>query len=175
MKKIKQTQANGFYIFHGEVAANSNFIETVNEAKQFLIYANFFLKDYLTIYEYVITRHEWHIVVKLKSKKEIFSREVIDEGSQVGPQEIWRIVSERIRLFLSTYVKCINRMRGRTGTLVHSSYERYYFESLQEAKETIEALREQTWRFYKRKRKYRGKKKHYSIPKRLGNGSIFLC
>ena len=175
MKKIKQIQANGFYIFHGEVAANSNFIETNEEAKRFLVYANFFLKDYLTVYEYLITRHEWHIVVKLKSREEFSSFSGFCEETQDGENLVWRIVSERVRLFLSNYVRCVNRMRGRTGTLVHSSYKRYYFESLLKAKEIIEALREQTWRFYRRKKKYQGLKKHYKIPKKFGNGSIFLC
>ena len=175
MRKIKQIGANGFYIFHGEVAANSNFIETLDEAKQFLIYANFFLKDYLTVYEYVITRHEWHMIVKLNSKEDLLACDTSGEGGEFEDDMVWRIVSERMRLFLSNYVRCVNRMRGRSGTLVHSSYQRYYFETLTEAKTVIDSIRKQSFRFYRRKRKYRGLKKHYKIPRKLGRGSIFLC
>ena len=174
MKKIKKIEANGFYIFRGEVVANGNFIESINEAKQFLIYANFFLKDYLNVYEFIITRHEWHMIVKLKSQKEIFENKSHQDSCKDG-SIVWKVVSERVRLFLSQYVRTVNRKRGRTGTLVHSSYQRYYFDTISQAKMVTQKIREQSFRFYKRKKKYRGLKKHYASPSKLGNGSIFLC
>lgn len=174
MKKIKQIEANGFYIFRGEVAANGNFIESLDEAKQFLVYANYFLKDYVSVYEFIITRHEWHMIVKLKSKNKILAMKQGEDIFQ-SELEVWRVVSERVRLFLSQYVRSVNRMRGRTGTLVHSSYERYYFDTLSQAKMVIQRIRDQTFRFYKRKKRYIGMKKHYKIPSKLGAGSIFLC
>jgi len=169
MKKIKHTQANGFYIFTGRSNANSCFIEKISHAKQFLIYGNYFLKGYLKIYDYVITRDEWILVVKIKSKKELIDRVGVDS------EEVWRIISERMRLFLSTFVRVTNNQKGRTGCLVHSRYERMYFDSLDEAKVVIDKIRKQQIKFYNSRKKYRGLKIHYRIGVKLGAGSVFLC
>ena len=168
MQKLKKIKANGFYVFHGKSNANSCFIEKIIHAKKFLIYANYFLKDYLSIYDYIITKEGWSMVVKIKSKKHLLTEEI--EGS-----EVWSIISERIRLFLSTFVRVTNKEKGRTGCLVHSGYERYYFESKNEALDYISRIRKQQIKFYSKKKKYRSLKTHYVISVNNAKGSIFLC
>ncbi len=167
MKRTKKVYQDGFYIFESRVAANSNYIESIQEAKLLMVYARYYLKNYLIIHDYVITRHGWQMAVKI----DITESTCFDED----PSQIWRVISERIRLMLSSYVKRVNSLRGRTGVLVHSNYKRYYFESLEEANGHMDNMRNQRIRMYQRKKKYRGLKCHYRVDKSVERGSIFLC
>ena len=169
MQKVKKIEANNFYVFSGRSNANSCFIEKIIHAKKFLIYANFFLKSYLSIYDYIITKDGWSMVVKIKSSKQI------RKSSKSEDIEIWKIISEQVRLFLSIFVRVTNKKKGRTGCLVHSGYERFRFESKSEAIEYISRLRKQQVAFYSKKKKYRSLKTHYTIPMKIAKGSIFLC
>lgn len=171
MKEIKKTKANGFYLFKGRVSADSSFIESVSESRHFSIYVNYYLKHYLQIYDYVINQDGWQMVVKLKSEKEINSAYFQDEPDGI---EVWRIISEQIRKCLSSYVVKVNRMRGRTGSLVHSSYERYYFTTLTEAQMEINKIRNRAVEMGQKSKKYSGKKEHYRVTEEDGKGSIYL-
>lgn len=166
MKKIKKLQENGFYIFTGQSNANSCFIEKIIHARKFLVYANYFLLNYISIYDYLITKNGWTLLVKIKYKKNNEINEL---------DEVWRVISERMRLFLSTFVRVTNKQKGRTGCLVHSSYERYYFESKKEAMCYIAKIRNQKIKHYSKRKKYRGLKTHYKISINKIKGSIFLC
>jgi len=176
MKRIKKCKAKGLYIFEGRVSANSTYFENKSECKKFLIYANHYLKEVLTIHEFVLTRHGWHMLVRVKHKSKIIT---FAEGNIKGAKnqkiEVWRVVSEQIRLFLSTYVRVVNKFRGRTGVLVHSSYKRFYFEHVAEAQEHINKMREQLLDLSQRNKKYRGKRSHWEITIMQGKASIFLC
>ncbi len=169
MKKIKKIQATGFYLLQGRSSANSCFIESLEDSRSFLRYANYYLKDYVTIYEYLLTQDGWLMLVRIRPMGE-FPESAVQDGIAC-----WRIISERIRLLLSTYVRVSNRAKGRTGSLVHSSYERYYFERLSEGIRVINDIRHQRLKLYEGKKKYRGLKWHYRIPARLGKGSVLLC
>ena len=178
MKKVKETKAYGLYVFEGRVAANSSYFENIEECKKFLIYANYFLKDIMTIHEFILTRHGWHMLVKIKSKDQIQdfnNSKTSGNDSPPNSIEIWKIVSEQVRLFLSTFVRVVNKRRGRTGVLVHSSYMRFCFESLREAKSHILKLREQLLKLSQKRKKYCGKKNHWEVTKKRGSASIFLC
>lgn len=167
MIQSKEVFSDGFYIFESKVSANSNYIENLNEAKQLLIYANFYLKSYLVIHDYVITRDGWQMAVEIKVS--------IENKSENKEDEVWKVISERIRLWLSTYVKRVNFWRKRKGVLVRDNYRRYYFETIEEALEHIDKIRNQQIKLYRGKKKYRGRKSHYKIEKINEKGSIFLC
>lgn len=166
MIKTKKVYEAGFYILESKVAANGNYIENIEEANQLLIYARYFMKDYLVIHDYIITRHGWHMAVKINSKQ---------SKDKSESEEYWRQISERVRLFISIYAKRVNHWRKRSGTLVHSNYSRYYFETLEEATSHLNKMRSQKLKLYQKKKKYRGVKYHYRIDKILEKGSIFLC
>jgi len=174
MIKIKKTVANGFYLFQGKASANSSFIEDLDEAKQFIILANYYFKGYLKIYDYLLTQDGWSLIVKINSRESIQKTSVINIVDGLDEDMIWRIISERMRIFLSTFVKFTNKKQRRTGGKVHSSYERFMFESLKEALAYMGKLRKGLIQQCQNRRKYRAKKSHYKIPKKLGKGSIFL-
>lgn len=174
MIKIKKPVANGYYLFQGKASANSSFIEDLSEAKRFIILANYYFKGYLKIHEYILTQDGWNFIVKINSAKSIAAKHASDSIEDFDESLIWKIISERVRIFLSTFVKFTNKKQGRTGSKVHSSYERFMFESLSEALGYIEKIRQGAIKLYQSKRKYKAKKSHYRIPRKLGRGSIFL-
>jgi len=168
MIEIKEIRAEQVYVFSGLANANSCFIETVEQGKIFLKYANYYLNGYLKVYDFIINSEGWVLVVKINSKEKILKK------YKKNKIEIWRIISERMRLFLSTFVSVSNRLKGRTGCLVHSTYERYYFESIIEAKNIIKSIREQNIRLYNGIDKYKPCEEHYEVENAIGKGSIFL-
>ena len=175
MKCTKVFYPEGFYLFESKASANSNYIENLEEARLLLTYMDYYLKDYLDIQEYFISRHGFQIAVKLKSESKIveaYNRQ--GAASTSGRPEIWRIVSNRVRLFLSTYVRRINYRRGRKGVLVRASYKKYFFEKLDEALEHLEKMRNREVNLKQRRKRYRGLKKHYRIGSKFGKGSIYL-
>ncbi len=167
MIKTKKIFSRGIYIFESRSSGNSNYIESLGEAKRLMAYAKYYLKGYLLIHDYVITRHGWQMAV------EILDREKFEKP--YDGIETWRIISERVRLWLSTYVRSANFGRKREGVLVREKFRKYYFESKEEALGHLEAMRNQQVRLYQRRKKYRGIKSHYRIKKEAGCGSIFLC
>ncbi len=165
MKRTKEVYKGGYYLFESKAAANSNYIESLSEAKQLIKYARYYLRHYLLIHDYVITRHGWQMVISINSPNS-----KIDDSERV-----WIQISERIRLFLSSYVRCINRWRNRSGVLVASNYARYYFESMEEAEVHLKMVRNQQLRIYQKRKRYRGRKHHYRIGRKEALGSVFLC
>lgn len=174
MIKIKKVSAKGYYLFQGKASANSSFIEDLEEGNQFIIRANYYFKGYLKIHDYLLTQDGWSFIVKINSANSIKKLISLNNDEVFDSDEIWRIISERMRIFLSTFVKFTNKKQGRTGSKVHSTYERFMFETLKEAKSYIEKLRKGLIKQCQSRKKYRAIKSHYKISKKLGNGSIFL-
>ncbi len=174
MIRIKKTFAKGFFLFQGRASANSAFIEDLSEARQFIILSNYYLKGYLKIHEYLLTQDGWCFIVRVHSLSRIQKTLGLDTKVALDEQMLWRLISERMRILLSTFVKFTNRKQGRTGSKVHSSYERYIFETLIEAESYINNVRKGLINLSQRKKKYRAKKSHYKIPKKLGKGSVFM-
>ncbi len=178
MQRIKKIQAKGFYLLKGEASANSCFIENLREAKLFIKLVNRYLKDYIKVHEYLLTAEGWLLQVTIKRKKKVLAAYKKKKKRRQGIAhytEVWRIISEQVRLMLAQYVIRTNRMEGRSGSKVKASYERFYFETAREARRFLHRMRNQEIKLRQRKKKYRKVKSHYTISKKEGKGSIFLC
>ncbi len=175
MQATRAFYPEGFYIFESTASANSNYIENLSEAKILRRYMFYYLRDYVDIQEYVISRHGFQLAVRLKTSQEIVAAHEKHHPQKAYPEEaLWKIISNRMRLFLSTYVRCVNRLRGRRGVLVRERYKRYFFEELAEALLHLEKMREREVRMGQGLRKYRGIKRHYKIDDEKVRGSIIL-
>ncbi|MDA9773946.1 hypothetical protein N9B82_03225 [Saprospiraceae bacterium] len=173
MKKTKTIVFQGFYIFSGRACANCCFVENLDNAKKFISYMNFYFKGYLKVYDYNLSKDGWQLAVKLGKRSSVLKQlKKQDFVDQIPADDLcWKIVSERVRLFLSTFVRVTNKDRGRTGTLVHGVYDRYYFTSLKEAKSYLNDMRQQRIKHYKTGSKYIGLESQYEID---AIGSVFL-
>lgn len=181
MKKTKEMYGGGYYLLEGKAAANTAFIETTKHAKLFINLCSTYLSEYMKIHEYLIGRDGWMLQVTLNSKEAIYRS--YEEGEKEGKRmkeilsedEEWRVISERIRIMLSYYVRRTNNDLEREGTKVKESYKRYYFETNKEATKIMKEMQKQKIKMYQRKKKYRSVKGHYRIGKKLGKGHVFLC
>lgn len=177
MKRIKKMQAGCLYLFESLACSNTVYYEQLDDTKQFLVLANQYLKDYLYIHEYMLCKDGWVFVARLKSAKAIQKAYLKKRERNNKPpksQPVWLIVSEQMRLFLASYVTTYNERTGREGVLVKRPYRRYYFETNRSAKRMMQRIRRQLVGLQQEKKKYRAKKGHYRIPKKLGKGAIYL-
>ena len=147
MQKTKITKEGGLYLFQGKSSANSHFIEDAEEAKMFFKMANTYLDKYLKVMEFSLKDDGWQLLVRLRSKLTIINNYEKDRSkSKVakgpGYTEVWRIISERIRILRFQYVRWSNKKEGRTGTKVACNYERFIIDDENEARQIIENMRE---------------------------------
>ena len=181
MQKLKQIEARGLYIFIGKSSANSSLIETKKEAFEMISSANSRFAGFLRIREHLISQDSWTFICEVEDEETIIStylskREASGRKYKLPAlTEIWRIVSEQVRNFLSRFVKFCNYERGRTGSLVHSNYERYYFENEEEALIFIAKIHEQNHDFSQYNCTYRPNSKRFHFTRKERIGHVFLC
>lgn len=181
MMKIKEIQSDCIYLFSGKASANSVFVESLAEAREFLNSANERFFGYIKIHEYLTTKDGWSMICEIESveliiKTYLNARKANGREYKNPPfEEVWRIVSEQVRHWLSRFIKNCNFNQGRTGSKVHSSYERRLFLDVADAKQYIIGMHEQTIEMGQKRKKYRGKKSHFSVGKKKCKGHIFLC
>ena len=181
MKKIKEIEAKGIYVFTGKSSGNSSMIESKKEAIEMINSANSRFEGFLRIREHLIFQDSWTLVCEVEDEKTIIStylkmREKSVRKYKLPPlTEIWRIVSEQVRNFLSRFVKFCNYGRGRAGSLVHSNYERFYFENVEEALIFIKKIHVQSHDFSQRNRKYRPNTKHFYFTNKEKRSNVFMC
>lgn len=176
MQEIQQMEAGKIYLIESTASANSVYFETDALAKLFFRYCDYYLKDYLHVEEYVLNKDGWAMLIKIKSAKTIrkyyetieSGRKSHDSSTEKGvPKAIWWILSERIRLFISTYVRMSNKILGREGSLVRRKYVRYEFDNLEMATKYVSRIKNNQHGMEQSDEKYRGYKDHFRM-----NGNI---
>ena len=146
MIPIKQMQAEQLYLIEGASVANSPFFESEADCKLFLSLTNRYLADYLSINCFQNSRDGWAMIITTKSAEAIRSayenrrKQSKKCKEDCAHHEIWRMLSDQIRIMLSTYVKATNDNTGRTGGKVSGKYKRFVFESVEEADAVKEEL-----------------------------------
>lgn len=181
MEKIKEIEADNLYVFQGHCCANSSMFRNLEEARYFIEKANKRFVGYLEIKDYILQQDGWTFMCQIESESRIL--ETYHEARKKSKKakeactltEIWRIVSEQFRHFLSQYVKYVNRGENRSGVLVHSSFERFYFEELDEAECYIVDMKEQLKNVRQGNNKYQSNAGHWEEAEGDEKGSIYLC
>lgn len=176
MEEIQQMEAGKIYLIESKASANSVYFETDKLAKLFFRYCDYYLKDYIQVKEYILNTDGWAMLIQVRSTKTIrkyyekiettrtsFKKDVV----QVKAKPIWKILSERVRLFISTYVKMSNKILGRKGTLVRRKYGRYQFNNLTAAQDYVTKIRNDRHEMQQSKEKYRGFAEHFRMRKNI--------
>jgi len=139
MIPIKQMQADQLYLIEGASVANSPFFENEADCQLFLSLGDKYLVDYLSINCFQNSPDGWAMIITTKSAKVIRTayenrrKQSKKCKEDCAHHEVWRILSDQIRILLSTYVKATNENTGRTGGKVRGNYKRFVFESVEEA------------------------------------------
>lgn len=172
MKSIQKMEAGKYYLIESKASANSVYFETDAVAKLFFRYCDYYLKDYLHVEEYALNKDGWTMLIKVRSIQTIRKyyntveskrKSKVNKTKSTEAKEIWWILSERMRLFISTYVRMSNKIRGREGSLVRRKYGRYQFDNLKEAKNYVAKIRSDQHELKQSKEKYRGIDEHFEM------------
>jgi len=146
MIPIKQMQANQLYLIEGTSVANSPFFENEADCKLFLSLVDKYLADYVTINCFQNSPDGWAMIITTKLAEAIRTayknrrKQSKKCKEHCAHHEIWRILSDQIRILLSTYVKATNENTGRKGGKVRGNFKRFVFESVEEAETVKEEL-----------------------------------
>lgn len=180
MIPIKKMQADQIYLIRGASTANSPFFETEADCKLFLRLADRYLSPFLSVNRYQNSRDGWVMIITTASEEAI--RQAYKarraKSKKCKPQcaftEIWRMLSDQIRIFLSIYVKTTNEITGRSGTKVRCRYERFVFEDAAEAQEISDSLEREFYPLAQKKRRYRPTWRQHKIREKLLKTSIYI-
>jgi hypothetical protein len=181
MKKIRETKANCFYAIEGSSAEGSVFIEDMIEAKKFINLLNVRLKGFCTVHNFLLKHNHWTLMLSLESENSIVTNYLEKRKMSLKAKlestlsEVWRIISEQFRHILSIYVRFTNYKQGRKGSKVKRNYERSIFESIEEAEEFMESLKNECYENLPKKKRYRAKRKIWKMMRKVDQGHVFLC
>lgn len=180
MKKIKQMAAESIYLIRGCSVANTPFFEHEEDCKEFLALADRFLKEYLTVTSFQNNRDGWVMIIATKSaraiKKAYKARRAVSKKcrKEFELKEVWQMLSDQIRILLSTYVKKTNRQTGRKGAKVRHRYERFVFESAEEALAMKAKLEAEYYPLEQPEERYRPKDELSTLTKQMIRTSIYM-
>lgn len=173
MKKTHNLEPGCFYIFKSLSAGNTCYFETENELIQFNKLFKFHLHRYIRIVKANINQEGYVFLIKIRDNRTLISnykKERVKKGKKIDDlfiQEPWRIISEKIRIVHSLFVRFANKLRDRSGVLVKKSYEKFYFENIGEAIEQLENDSDLAFSSQKNK-KYKSIKSHCQIKNWVG-------
>ncbi len=180
MLKIKKLNAEHVYMVRGASVANSPFFETEDDCRLFLDLVDRFLKDYMFVNCFQNNRDGWAMIIATKSieqiKKAYKERRAKSKKCKKSCEykEVWKILSDQVRILLSTYVKATNYKTGRKGGKVRCNYERFVFESEEEALEMKMKLENERYNQEQPRKRYRSAKKLSKLREKLIRVSPFV-
>ncbi len=181
MKQVKEMLPNNIYMLKGACSSNSTFFENEKEARLFMNYINKYLKDYVEVNCYQNGKDGWILIITVKTEAEIKEayRKRRENSKKCKAEcafdEVWRILSDQIRIALSCYVKTTNALNEREGGKVKSSYKRYCFDSVEEAIAVMQKMDLQEIDQSQPKKRYQGVKELFNVGKKVLKKSIYFC
>ena len=138
MKSTHKLKANSYYVFESMSSGRSTYFESEGEIEMFKSLFSRYLSKYVEVHRIYLSTQGYNILLRVRDGNTIRSNYIKGcekQGKRIKTElvdEIWRIVSERMRIFHSVFVKAVNSKRGRKGVLVQRRYRRYYFENVEE-------------------------------------------
>lgn len=182
MKEIKKLQPNSLYYLSGKAVAKNTFFENKEDVLLAHRYIKRYLEGMMEIIEYLFTDEGWVLIVRTMSIDKIRkaylhrrsrSKKAKKHALKIHPEEM---ISEHMRFFLSVLIKAINKSSGRTGTKVHSVFERYIFETKEEYLNCVDELREEKLEICEQSAKYKASKNEaQEIMDFMGKGDVLMC
>lgn len=168
------------YLIRGASTANSSFFEKLSDCKLFLALADRYLGRFLTINSFQNNRDGWAMIITTRSADEIkrayLARRAKSKkcNKQFEFKEVWRMLSDQVRILLSTYVKMTNSETRRSGGKVRCRYQRFAFESAEEAERMKQLLETEVYDQAQEVKRYRPSVWMSSIRARMIKTSVYV-
>lgn len=173
-------EAEHVYLIRGCSVANTPFFEQEADCKLFLELADHYLKEYLTIASFQNNRDGWVMIIVTKTasviKNAYCARRLLSKKckKEFELQEVWKMLSDQIRILLSTYVRRTNHETGRKGAKVRHRYERFVFNSVEEALAMQESLEGECYPLEQPEERYRPSDELSTLTKSMIRSSIYM-
>lgn len=180
MEKIKKMGAEHIYLIRGASCSNTPFFELESDCQLFLELADHYLRDYLKITSFQNNMHGWVMIICTESaaaiKAAYQARRALSKKckKEFELNEVWQILSDQIRIFLSTYVKRTNRRTKRKGTKVRRRYERFLFDSTEEVLAMKAMLEEERYPLEQQEECYRPREDQSELRDSMIRTSIYM-
>lgn len=174
-------EAEQIYLIRGSSVSHTPFFEHQQDCRVFLELVDHYLKDYVSISSFQNNPNGWVMIITTKSaeliKKAYKARRALSKKckKEFEFQEVWQMLSDQIRILLSTYVKKTNQATGRKGSKVRHRYERFVFESAQEALEVEAQLEEEFHPLEQPVERYRPSDALHDLREAMIATSIYMC
>ena len=138
MLETKKLHCGSYYQFESLAGGRSCYFESDEEVELFRRLWRRYMGSYIETHKMYLSSEGYQVLMRIRKDriiKDNYIKRCMRSKKELNAkflEEPWRIISEQMRIFHSTYVKCVNKIRSREGVLVKSSYRRYYFETKEE-------------------------------------------
>lgn len=182
MIKTKEMFPDGYYVLTGASTARDLFFDDDQDIVEFKELFERMLCGYLQVYRMLLYKDQWFIAIKLNNKEQIKKQYLYDRDRSKKANrandyhEPWRMISERVRVFLCNFVANTNKRKNRKGGKVSSSYKRYYFTNLSEMENEMKNWEERKIASSQKSNTYKYLERHYKVnEKDSGKRMLVFC
>lgn len=172
----------GYYVMTGASTARDLFFETNQDIIDFKELFERMLGEYLEVNRMLLYKDRWYIAIKLHSEDKIRQQYLSDRDKSKKANrendhlEPWRMISERMRLFLCNFVVNTNNRKNRKGGKVNASYQRYFFMSIEEMEREMKNWEERAIPSSQKSALYKYSDKYYKVQETKGGISrLIFC
>lgn len=130
-------ETDKFYHIYNHAIGKENFFETDADYKSFLDKFRKYVVPLCEVYAFCLMPNHFHLVVRIKSEKEVKSALIqrntgslsIEEKMQIDESYIANAVSQQLGNLFNAYAKYFNYVHQRKGTLFTRAFRRKWIES----------------------------------------------
>lgn len=164
MKRNTKLKTNELYLLSSESVSKNLYFETEKD----IIYANQIINKYIKyigeVIDYMISPSGWLILIKTNSKETLLSliKQKPNKSSTIKKairkKETGVIISEILRIIISSISRQINRNNNRKGAVVKGNFNRYVLKSLDMVATIIKKMKDGIIEINSQRKKYQVKK-----------------
>ena len=179
LPRNSKLQADSLYFILSESSAKTLYFQKKVNIEGMHVKIKQHMLPVLDVLDYMFVGKGLLLMVRTKSEEEIkayYERIQRLKKKMMRFDEASQILSEQIRLALSTSAKRTNRQNRRSGSLVHSNFDRALIEDIGSAEQILEKMRERAIKLCRQGRQYRADIRNWNRDKMLkGDGDVYLC
>ena len=144
MGRNQKLTPGNIFLIGSESVSNSLYFRKSSDIQYAHKVVNQRLSGILDVVDYLFTSKGWLLLVKLKSKTDIlnyYSRLKSKNKASLKKLDAKEIISEVIRLAISSIAGHINRSSKRKGALVQKAFKRFEIASISEIKKLMNKMK----------------------------------
>ena len=181
LKRNTKLQSNQLYLLSSESVANNLYFEN----KQDIQFTHQMIKKYVgyigDVIDYLIKPTGWVIILRTHSESTILSKfkKKINKSATIKKairnKKVSVLMSETIRIIISSITRQINRNNNRKGTIVKGNFSRYVFKSVVDAINIIKKMKNEKLEIIQQIKKYQADVSNWKKKFNAGKGRMILC